>query len=177
MRSFFGFASSLACLLAGLGRLRFVAREYGMRRAFFDSVAGSFFFIGTPDGASILMCVVRAPRPRACCSPWGVWRVRSSCEIFRHTEEMMDSGVGRVSAGLWAGGCGRWTAATHSAVGRSVGPEVVVCVCFLCLLRTVGFAPVLCRGVRILRSLGLMLVHVRLLWWVYVLSASCGRSG
>ena len=52
MRSFFGLASSLACMLAGLGRLRFVAREYVMRRALFDSVAGSFFFIGTPEGGN-----------------------------------------------------------------------------------------------------------------------------
>ena len=61
MRSFFGLASSLACVLAGLGRLRFVAREYVMRRALFDSVAGSFFFIGTPEGGNhSYVCGARA---------------------------------------------------------------------------------------------------------------------
>ena len=58
---FFGLASSLACMLAGLGRLRFVAREYVMRRALFDSVAGSFFFIGTPEGGNhSYVCGARA---------------------------------------------------------------------------------------------------------------------
>ena len=47
-------------------------------------------------------------------------------------------------------------------------PQVAVCVCFLCLMRTVGFAPVSRMVLCVLRSLGLMLLHVRLLWWLYV---------
>ena len=95
---------------------------------------------------------------------------------YRHTEEMMDSGVGRVSAGLWAGVCGRWTSATHSAVGRSVGRSGRCVPVTLLRLRYVSVVSAfcarsgsrLCMVLCILRSLGLMLLHVRLLWWLYV---------
>ena len=90
---------------------------------------------------------------------------------YRHTEEMMDSGVGRVSAGLWAGVCGRWTSATHSAVGRSVGRSGRCVPVTLLRLRYVSVFSAFCArsGSRLCCAwCSAFCGRSGLLWWLYV---------
>ena len=82
---------------------------------------GAVFYVGHPEGPSFLG-VARAPRPRVCCIG-GVRCARRSFEIIIYIEN--DAFWGRSGwRRSWARGCGRWTCALHSAVGR-----VSACLC------------------------------------------------